>query len=1631
MRHQGPDLDYRSEGSRSHEEQPRGAAKGSGKDPLAALVAPLGRLGGELERHLLRMKDEHPSLYQDAMATLAAVMGNSTMIDLHRKVEELGKGRDAVGLGRAALDLARSTPARELPHRKKMEERFGVDLGSVEAHLGGEAKDAAEALSGMAFAYKNVVAFAQERPSEELVAHEVAHVLQQGGGEKPATPPSLEEDVPLGGHTGAVEVEADRAAREPKRPSLGSAEPAIQMGPGASGGSAPAPAIDPAELEKAVESFAGIRKAKEPNLVEHIVAELQKNSVTPDDVRSGTLSKEQLIAMGRSHWRAEVGADDLFLLELAKEKKDATAKRKIGELNSEANWDKGVNASALRKKFYELVADLLCDPGKSSYLTAKAIYDADGSAFTDVASGKASTFLHKGVQLDLPANAKVLHRTTTIDGFYSYNLKAEYRHHWKNLLGRLVDDEAKSRIADDPSKKTGKDTISVFDYWRYRMATDRKSARLAYQGLDRKAKIGGGSGTTWWSYNGVQLDEFPDQAMRSHAGWAKMLKALALEEKWYPKGAVRLQIGAAKLKTLQNKHKGQYELRKPTALDGMMSGLWRPGKVPATGWGLTKGGVPEGIAPFLPASLIIEGSKGVEPLVPDADEIFEAISRFMSEHGSRKGRKAFAAKNKPVDLSLKFNPTLHVTLPAQRSPRYTVTNPPIQHAGVRFRKVQVTLAKPGSPEIKSGAVTMDLDTGGAVTKKGARQKIVPDNGGVSTATSKGAKVSAQGKVDNHVKGASSKLKKFLKRVTTDVHLVDDGVEAVITVNKGPSGIRGFLLEKGSVTIKYAGGKITAEGEIGLKHKSGKVSGSVKVAWDGANWGFEGEATVQDLIEGLEPFTVGITHKQGNTVIRCAKVAYSKDFAAIKLRGEANEITYDVRKGSFSGGVALTADLGLFGTATARATIANNKLTKATLGYDSPHLEYPPKSSTPAIEGTFGGTLTYDKGKFSGAVRGKANLRVPGLGAGRELGLELDAKIKSNGAYSGTIATTKPISLGQHFSIPEIQGTLKEDGSVSADFSVQVVNVGFLKSAKVDCAIDEHGFKVKRVQAKVPFGTPNETKAWGSIGATYDEREGFKIEANMSLRIKEGMIAHGTLTYSTKTDKVNVKLSVDEITLLNYGPKTHTLFEFEKQISLFSLYHIIGLYLDVGFDLKFQYEMNLSVTPTIELEGFDLNTFDYESVVATMVLAGLLMAKLIGTPKLGVGLYALDPKLLRGGGGIQVPIEAIAKVVPSGTFKVSYRPDGGVDGAAKLGLSMSFGVKGAVKPYAEFSVLDGAFDKKWEGDEIADFELLPERELLNYTVDFGGDLTTDTAPPIPTKPKAPQKPEADKVLKQTKAGKKKTPKNEGKKDSKGPKSTKTEKPEKEQNGFDFARLVKQLMDRPNLKAIKEILDSAASVWNSIKNFLGSVANFFKKWFKRIGKSIKAVLDGFKKHGFIGFVKQVLKKVLGKEIYEVIVPLLDAFGDIGDMIMDLLNEPMPKSADEFFSWGMEMLKKVAKIGWRSIGSLVRAVEKVWSRAKDAARRWINYSIQQGKIGVQRHLYYIWRPVVRNYYFLAATEYKIHIGSFHRHFKESGMITSPESVVAYGMWRLLESLDGVPRTNTNEEPETGDPWNDYWVD
>jgi len=234
--------------------------------------------------------------------------------------------------------------------------------------------------------------------------------------------------------------------------------------------------------------------------------------------------------------------------------------------------------------------------------------------------------------------------------------------------------------------------------------------------------------------------------------------------------------------------------------------------------------------------------------------------------------------------------------------------------------------------------------------------------------------------------------------------------------------------------------------------------------------------------------------------------------------------------------------------------------------------------------------------------------------------------------------------------------------------------------------------------------------------------------------------------------------------------------------------------------------------------------------------------------------------------------------------------------------------------------------------------------------------------------------------------------------------------------------------PGYATIKKYMDKAAAAYKKISEFLGRIFNALKSVFSSIVDKIEEILDGFANQG-LGYLKTLIKMVLGDAVYEIVEPVVDAVASTAEKIIELFETEPPTSVTDFFPWCLKLMKKVWSIGFDGIRQVASALWKMLENLVSAAKKIANYMVQKGMIGVQRHCYYIWKPIGPNYYFLAASQYKIHMLGFDDEHKEEGMLNNPKSAIGQVLFEVLEALD-VPPTYEGWEPDAKESYRDRWV-
>lgn len=992
---------------------------------------------------------------------------------------------------------------------------------------------------------------------------------------------------------------------------------------------------------------------------------------------------------------------------------------------------------------------------------------------------------------------------------------------------------------------------------------------------------------------------------------------------------------------------------------------------------------------------------------------------------------------KSVTTTVAANPVFELAIKDADQLDQTFTKNDVKaQPGVELEAIKLRLQQQRKPDIESGSITLRLADNPVVSGDKAVDKPISP----STDAAAAGKQKIYGRIENKIGGLKSKLDSFLKRVQTDARLIANGVEATIRVIAGPSGLPKLNLDDASIVVVLgpaAGAShVSVKGSVGLSHQSGKIKGALAIGYKGGLT-ITGSVHVQNVITGLDPVdaTVAYTAASGDTpeslLFKVARAKYTRRFKGVTLSGTATDLVYDTKAEAFSGNATLEGDFGAFGKGSGSASIANNELANAVINYTSPTLAYP--KTNPKLTGTLTGGVTYKEGKFGGTIGGTAQLAFAPLKKlspdGKPLGLAVDVKLDELGAFSGSIRTTSTIALGKNFRIPSVTLTMLPSGDIEGDLSLEVVGIKYLESASATIHVSKAGVEVRQFDVTVGIEKKPDAKFWGSLRARYTPAEGFTITAKANVKVKDGLVVAGTLIYAAKTGTLDGSLTTEEpISLLKVG-KDWDLFDFKKQIELVSFYHIIGIYLDLGAKVTFSLNFNVSLTPTVWLKGLDLSTFAYDEISAQLVIDGKLAAELKVAPYLGLGLFIISTKLLRGGGGIKIPISARLGVDAGTTLWARYK-NGDLQGGAQLSVVIKFGIAGDVAPYAEFVVLDGAWAPRWDGDSLKHFTILPERELFRWTTDFGKPLPKDpTAAPMGPNPAALPTTNAA-TVKEASASPSVPSPVKADKEAAAPKDPPgTMAKDGKDEDFSMASLKAQLKNQPVYRKLEAMLDAAGEIWNKVTEGWETIKRFFTGWLKLARDALDAaaeILRGIARDGLFKTIQNFLRKRMSPEVYDIVEPLLSALTASADnfasLIYGLLDRPLPDSLEGFLVWAWDIITGLVGGSWSSVEQIAAGMRTMFQRGQAAAVHYVDFLVRRGKLGVKWSSYSFKTPLGTFFRHTIADTFKIHIGGLSLSADpKPGTSEINEGVgIAMPLYLALWAIGATPTSGA-----------DYWVD
>jgi hypothetical protein len=1588
-----------------------------------------------------------------------------------------------------AIEHARLAARVALPHAVEVERRLGVPVAGLEVHAGPEAAEACEALEARALTTWNVIAFPDARPRLSTVLHEVRHVVQQGAVHARA-PRFVAGSLPLADPRGRAERAArspgpvDSAPRAIYREELDEDPADAEVQPSTPNKNYPKTLLRTL-LEvlkskpikrysktdyryfKLLSEAEGAEpviyaEASDPFTSEDLqnVAEVVKGAFAPEDAdrkKKNFAQTRQTELFGVSSRNAKLMYRTTFVAD--------TYKLRVSRA--------GAQGGDTEFRSYVFVGAAI-PPGKTS---AEPI--SDDNHFYIIADKTASVrsgidveqrcLTYKGIAEKVKAFIKeVLKKDETIkDATRSFDkliercdgLLLEFKQDPTKVKGEATTDEIRRKLRDQiiDNFEFLFDLHKLFDKQATDKDKDKGRTFAAVPGLQ------GSILAEWIStrYQGLEFDPktqpvfdmsaFPVEERPDLPDKRKGDGAIPPADKESGDWVIAEAKGyTTDPTTSQIKQMQDYKRILTYKGDRRTEAQIKAGQLGLPGLLFTE--PPQAIAfkrvhYFFAFPLTIPDEQDATKTKPNP--IAEKWRQALLDNLGQGYYTTTPDPSKPQSFETytQANPVFAFTIKNGDQLDHSFSDVAVKHPVVKqLKSVQLKLQYPREPYLASGKIVMDIDMKGAVKQDAVEKIIAPVPAEERKEKPKPGEL-VHGRFPSKEKGGTSALDKILAGIETEVGLTDKGLAATILVKEGKA--KGFDFKQSTVTATLGiDGKVALAGTIKFAHQSGKVDGSITLSYDGKDWSFKGSATITDLFQGLKTFTITVSYSGAEEAagkngfhLAIPKLLYQRTFGGIAVTGTIENASYDVATESFNAeNIALSAEMGAFGKATGSASIANNDLTKLAIDYQSPQLTYPKDSKKPLLSGALTGNITYKDDKFSGGIKGQALLDSPILQRLAKdqgpLGLAVDVQVGADGAFSGSIGTTTPIHIGKYFSIPSVTLTLRPDGEIAGKFGLSVHGIKYLNEATATCVVDKTGFDVEAFRIDGGLPRTETSRFWGNIVAEYSgQTKAFVVTIDAWVKIRDNLIGHGKLTYDSLKNEVNGSLDFGKIVLLSKD-KTYDLFDLSKQIPLVNIWGL-GLYLDFGAKAKFTFHLDLWVQPGAKVEGFSLDSFQFKSISATMTVGGGITATLTLEPFLGLGLFVLSPSVLRGGGGLKIPINGRASVDPSATVGAKYAPKDAADpqseyelsSAAQLSLVVKFGIDAAIEPYATFVVLDGAYRKDWEGDPLKKFVILPERELFRYTVDFGKPIKAGDDPKMGPNPAA--KPSSKAQVKEGKPGDAKTTVvdrtvKENPPDS-GPQ---LEEPKKdEDDGFSFKSLLDRVKENPTYQKIDAIIEDALGVFRAIGKFFKSLYNFIKKWVGTAIDAIKAVLQGIAEKGLFGYLKDFLGGIISKfspTLWRILEPLFTALAKTEDTLRDtlfaLLDKPLPTSFTGFLEWSWDIVTTLAGGAWDSIDTVAEGIIGMFSAARSVAGEYVDELIKAGKIGVKWSTYD---------YFVTEREHpdvwKIHIGGLRLGANPSSgsFVVNTGTVVGVPLYLAFKAVGATPTSGSDYwVPADGDP-------
>jgi hypothetical protein len=552
-------------------------------------------------------------------------------------------------------------------------------------------------------------------------------------------------------------------------------------------------------------------------------------------------------------------------------------------------------------------------------------------------------------------------------------------------------------------------------------------------------------------------------------------------------------------------------------------------------------------------------------------------------------------------------------------------------------------------------------------------------------------------------------------------------------------------------LRYDGAK-GFEGRLDGRIDRPEVSGDLRGSYDASGLAFSGNGSF--AIPGFERFDAGLSYAGTRIAIGIdAKTDLIKTkIGTVDLHGGIDALSYDFATGRFGGAAHVEGEVPILGKVRGAITLAEDRLAieKGVLQFSNKTLAIP--EDKPAVKGslvTEGEGLIYTaKEGLSGTVLGSGiETDLPGLG--KKL---VDFRLSfAESKPSGYLRVARNEDKGDgYFWLKSLDGTLDPESGLDIGASVGANLMG--TSADLEGRLGPEGFSI--AATNITIGTPKDVIYGEGISVGYSSASGISFAGEARARINDRLQGAIGLSYQAdkeegKGKRLDATMSVDATLMEKQAATPITLADFGFGAPLFAFFPIpITLYGKLGARAQLTYGMDKALTlrGQAQLSGVDLSKATFEEATLAPELQGNLFGELSGGPYIGLGAALLLDWAANITGKIHFKVGARADLDPKLSGVLRYKPGEGVTAGGKVRLPLI--MKLVAKPTAELtaSILGGLKTFDFGSMQLAEFDLMKPKTLLDLELDFGS-MKGETKAPGDNPSALPDAPEPGDTCKQ--------------------------------------------------------------------------------------------------------------------------------------------------------------------------------------------------------------------------------------------------------------------------------------------